>query len=862
MQRDSLPSVDPSVLTVSFPRDVVAGAAFDFDVVVRNLGTAIATDVRCAIDAPSQLVVALTVPSEDGFIDREATAVIPSLAAGRAARIRGTATIADDTPSMELHVTIALNDASGLVHSAVRTVVVTARDTIVAGEAVPVSVASDEHDLGAEATASVEASVVDVVPGQRVAWTITALLPGGTGDDYGIELQALRCDIERGSFRALVGDASIAIPTTRRGGSLLARVAALCALDRLVLVCDGITASPHVAGAAIALEVAIARGDRSISARASIDVRSQARFACIPEAIAVRDPLTAGTTARVSLALVNVGTASAHGVRVSGSVEGANGAIFTLAKNSRDDMTPARTELIEGRLVIPAPLRDGTLVTLTALVSANGCETTSIRRVVAVRSFAAFSCATSSVAFDENAPLRPHARRTIAVTLVNEGTDRAEDVRIAIALPPWLACRARVDASAAVIVVPSLAAGERYVTVLDVAATSAAPVGPFRIPAEVSWVGGTLALTPLPCVVETHAAFAEVSLETDAMGAPREPDDTIAYRLDLTNTGDGTCRELRIRAAYDGPATYARASFAVNGRRVRDVDKGCAVFADGIVLEDVPVGAAIACMWSLIIDADLQASAAVGCRAILTWDGEGECIVEAPVVAVAAARAFPSRAVALPARLPHAAIVCEPDNLADTTIAGLHTTATNSTRGSVPHAFDATMRSRLRCDYLEGTSATSGLVAILDLRIFLPFAIEERRDRDEAAKSFAMRAFVRAVDRIAIGMRLGVTLLRSDAIVSDELREALAVCRDDLRDASAAALLRFVAEEFAAVEGGADASTPLTTYLDALRALFVWWCTREEELADLLAADMPPATAAARAAVVDALALVAERAVA
>jgi hypothetical protein len=541
-----------------------------------------------------------------------------------------------------------------------------------------------------------------------------------------------------------------------------------------------------------------------------------------------------------------VGTASAHGVRVSGSVEGANGASFALSKTSRDDMVPARTEVIDGRLVLPAPLRDGTLVTLSATVAANGCEPTVVRRVLAVRSLPSFSRDTSRIGFGDDAPMRPNAVRSLTITIANEGTDRADDLRVYLTLPPWLRCADRAEDAAAV-VVPSLAAGERFETDLDVAASADAPPGTFAVLAELAWYGGSFALDALTGVVETHAAFGDATLEADA--ATRESDDTIAYRLSLTNTGDGACRVLRIRTELGGPATYARGSFTVNGRRVRDVGNTSVAFGEGVVVEDVPVGAAIVCTWRCCVDTDIATAAVVECRATLAWDAEGSSVVEAPAVAVVPSRAFPTVAAALPARVPHAAIA----------LATPISDALSPAAAVV--AYDRSERARLRCDYLEGTVAASGLVAVLDLRIFLPFAADEVRERDDAAR-IAIRAFVRAVDRTAIGMRLGVALLRSDAVVSDDVRAAFGRYRSDLRDAPLGTVLLSVIDEFTSLENGAEAFEALQAYRTALRGLVAWWCSREDEIADLLAAEMPVAVATVRAAAIDALTRHLDRAVA
>jgi hypothetical protein len=813
MRCDPPPSVDPSVLGVTCPREAVAGSSFDLAVVIRNLGTVAASNVRCTIEASDAIALTLSVAADDGAVEDDAVVVVPALAPGRILHIRGHATVAGDAPSAAVAIRTALRHASGVVASVVRTIEISARRRT---DAEDVARERTEHDGvcrdAHDDVATITAGVAEAVPGVPIAWTIAACLAGGSGDDYAVELHALGCEIERGSVRAIVGETPVAIPTTRRGGSLLARVAALCALDRLVLVCEGIVASPHVAGAAIAVEATVSRGDRTVSARTTLDVRSAPRFANIPEAIAPLDPLVAGTTARVAFALVNLGTATAHGVRISGSVEGVDGASFALPKTSRDEMTPARTELIEGRLVLPAPVRDGTLVTLTATVAANGTEPTAVRRVLAVRSFPAFTRTTSRVAFLDGAPLRPNAARTVAISLANEGTDRADDVRLELLLPAWLRCADRAGG------------------------------------AELAWIGGSVALPPLAGIVETHAAFADAELVADCEA--REPDETIGYRLTLANTGDGACRELRIRIELTGPAAYARGSFAINDRRVRDVENASAAFREGIVVEDVPVGATVTCTWRCCVDTDLASADAIACRAVLAWDLDEARVVAAAGVAVVPSPAFPAEAAALPARVAHAAIARAPVPI-----------EAERKRLPPPATYDSRERARLRCDHLEGSTAVNGLVAVLDLRLFLPFAADDVRD-DDAARIAAIRAFVRVVDRLAIGVRLGVTLLRSDAIVTDELRAAFARYRSDLRDATLGALLRFVLDEFGTVESGAEAYAELEAYRTALRGLVAWWSTREEEIADLLAAELPPATAAVRSALVEALTRRLNRAVA
>ncbi len=569
------------------------------------------------------------------------------------------------------------------------------------------------------------------------------------------------------------------------------------------------------------------------SRRPSLAVDAAARFASVPETIALLEPLHAGRTSRLAIAVVNVGTACVNGVRVAGSLEGIDGCAVHIAKGTLDDIAPFRTEIVDGRIIVPSPLRNGTLVTVTASISANACEPATIRRVFAVASSATFAAEDTFCRLVGHEPVRPYGRRTLHIAATNTGTDRATDARVRLALPSWLRLDGAPDDERPERALGTIEAGASAEQSVDLCVAAHAPMGTHDVFATLLWDDGRIALAPAVLCVETRPAFDEAMLVLDD-ACVREPDDTIAYTLSFTNTGDGVCRELCVRADMHGPAAYARASLTVNGRRVRDVGGSSALFGAGIVLEEIPVGATIVCAWRTCVDADVAASATVTCAVELRFDDEATVTLQAADVRIEPAQAFPSVASALPARLPHAAVVRAPVACATSTIA-------EAPRASIGPDDAAT--ERILREYLERVTDVRGISALLDIRVFLP--LRDGPSEGDLHRAAATRAVIRAIDRASIRIRLGDAACTIDTIATD-LAAASTRYRDELAGASMATILLAVLDDLGVVPGTGHVRDAFAAFRDGLKAVFGWWQTRPDEIDELLNAELPASLTEAR----------------
>ncbi len=672
------------------------------------------------------------------------------------------------------------------------------------------------------------ADVDKVRPGETIVWNARWNVAEPT-EDLHVEIAALGGDLDDASLRVLYEGTAIVVPTTRRGTMLCARIAALCARDGVDLVFSSVVPSPQVCGGSIAVDVSIASGQSSARANASIAVQSAPLLAHAADAIMVREPLRAGSSARFQIAVVNIGTAIVHGVRVTGSLEGVDGALVRIAKETRDDVVPMHTEFLDGRIVLPSPIANGTIVTVCAKVQANGCEPVAIRRSFRVSSGATFVEPANKLTIDGEVALRPKTNRTASLVLANAGTDAARGARLRLAAPPWLRF-ADVEEGGNEVALGTVECGARLERMLSFGVSADAPRGKFSFGATVLWDDGESELAVIAGFVETMPAFDTAVVEIANPG-PYQPDDLIEYRFSVTNTGDGSCEQLHVRATSAGPATYHRASLKVNGVRFRDWSSAGQLFGEGLTIADIPVGASVRIAWAACVDADVAQASEVVTSIDLKWERGGDHTVTSSVAAVEPSESnAPLCAFTLPPCVP----------------------AVETAEAPQESAFgSSTCASLLR--YLERSAVATGTTALLDVRIFLPLPNSSDRDSSVTDRAF-VEAIVRGLDRFSIAVYLEQNLATSLVAVGDDLRKAFTLIEPMRPDASLASILHVVLHSYALMPRDGILATAFAEHRISLLALFALWDDRASEIEDLAAARLPDSIVASRESLVAALA--------
>ncbi|MGB8266601.1 MAG: uroporphyrinogen-III synthase, partial [Candidatus Velthaea sp.] len=408
---------------------------------------------------------------------------------------------------------------------------------------------------------------------------------------------------------------------------------------RIEAAVDAYVVSPAVDGTVLPVAASLQWSTGSRTFDRTLTVRSKPRF------LEARNTFTLdgstivmpGAEVRAVARVVNDGTASATNVRltleaddvlqslryidreVEARVQGGVISLGTLDANEEREIVIVGT--------VASPIGDRTEIRLGAALIANETATLSLGTLALVaRSRARFAPATSTLHYASDGPMRPSGPGLVSVVLVNEGTDVAHDVRLALALSP----EARLEGvdgatrDGAAIIFGDIAPGSR------VEATARLRLARFVGRGATVMVHARLSgASLLPVALEpiTIATLAEPNF-ADGPSVRTQPQDSVdageALYLHIVarNTGDGSAAKLVVRAALPEHTAYLPGSTSVNDVPLVDADGGSVLWSKaGLVLEDVDPGVEISVRYCVIVNTPLAAGTLIDPTAELHWDG-------------------------------------------------------------------------------------------------------------------------------------------------------------------------------------------------------------------------------------------------
>jgi uncharacterized repeat protein (TIGR01451 family) len=398
----------------------------------------------------------------------------------------------------------------------------------------------------------------------------------------------------------------------------------------------------------------------------TLTVRSSPRFLEARNALVLEGPaqVSPAGEVRATLRIANDGTAQATGVRIAIDADPALQSLRYADEHGEARVQAAgidvgtlgpgasRTFTLLG--TIASPIADRQPIRLRARLESDQTQPVALGQLdLVVRSRPRFSPASSTLAYPAGEALRPSHHGDVEIVLVNEGTDAARDVRLALDI----AGDARIESiDGATRIGTTLLFGD-----IGPGARAAATVR-LRLAPQIAR-GATIAingrveavgLLPLALAPITIATIAEPRFDEGAQ-LRTQPSDTVDagealyVRLSVRNTGDGGASKLTIRGHLPPNTAYQPGSTAINDVPLLDVDGGSVLWSKpGLVLEDVDPGVEVVVRYCSIVNTPLPAGTLIDPHVELAWDGGGALSLTAPAVRVRSTPAFAVRATGLP----------------------------------------------------------------------------------------------------------------------------------------------------------------------------------------------------------------------
>jgi uncharacterized repeat protein (TIGR01451 family) len=257
------------------------------------------------------------------------------------------------------------------------------------------------------------------------------------------------------------------------------------------------------------------------------------------------------------------------------------------------------------------------------------------------------------VAYPAGEPLRPSRHGDLVVVLVNEGTDAARDVRLALEI----AGEARVESVDGATQVGStllfgdIGPGARAEATVRLRLAPLVTRGTtIAVNARLEAVGLLpLALAPVTIPTAADPRFDEGAQLRTQPADTVDAGEALYVRLSVRNTGDGGASRLVVRGHLPSHTAYQPGSTAINDVPLLDVDGGSVLWSkNGLVLEDVDPGVEVVVRYCSIVNTPLPAGTSIDPHVELSWDGGGALTLSAPAVRVRSTPAFAVRATGLP----------------------------------------------------------------------------------------------------------------------------------------------------------------------------------------------------------------------
>jgi uncharacterized repeat protein (TIGR01451 family) len=400
------------------------------------------------------------------------------------------------------------------------------------------------------------------------------------------------------------------------------------------------------------------RGERTFERRLS--VRSTPRFPADFNRIERETPQRIGPGDAVvySIALANMGTDVAtaprlqltpdQGLRVSRVIDGMTelgiGADGIVAL---DPLEPgvARRLRVEGS--VAGVIEDQKSLRLKALLLPSPDARIELGAPVhIIESLPKFSVTTSRLTVDSVEAPRLRRVSKFRLTLTNEGTDCAHNIRVALNMPEELRIdgidNALLDGDA--IAFGEIPAGQTRAAVLRVRLVGIVAGGdPMTITARVSGSNVVpLNLTPIELETRGEAAFREGATLMSRPANTIQAGGELIYTLRLHNSGDGSAKHLTARISQLKNAVYAQGSTTVNGVALADHGGSSLLLGDaGLHLADIGIGVEVVIGWRAIVNMPLPSGTKIEAAACVRWDDASEIAVEAAPVSVESKSALP-----------------------------------------------------------------------------------------------------------------------------------------------------------------------------------------------------------------------------
>jgi hypothetical protein len=376
-----------------------------------------------------------------------------------------------------------------------------------------------------------------------------------------------------------------------------------------VLQINGIVRATTTDGTTLTIGARVGRAtlpsvERSVRGRAAFRTRDTFLSAHCAEALADR-------VASLSVVLANAGSDAARRLRVrvnAGDLrpitatymrEGAHAENAEIVPASNGEATvilpdlPARARArLALHLQPPAVARDGTRARVCARIEGEDIGL-ALDPVELILRGAPQISVDSSLRCTQSTPLRPAGTCTLVVTLRNDGSEAARNVRVSVDAPPCLsladvtgARRLQTDGDEIAVAIDEIAAGAAHEALLHLRAGEI-PTGEHSVVLHALVQGETIAQRELGTVDIHLAATPALS---DLRAEARLVEETIEARLRLANDGDGEARNVQIVAReLEG---YLPGTTRLNGRRLLDA-RGASPLRNGLVLGRIGPGETI-----------------------------------------------------------------------------------------------------------------------------------------------------------------------------------------------------------------------------------------------------------------------------
>ncbi len=313
---------------------------------------------------------------------------------------------------------------------------------------------------------------------------------------------------------------------------------------------------------------------------------------------------------------------------------------------SLDNLQPGVSRMlrIDGR--VASVIEDQTQLRLYAtLLTAQVARVELGAPVHVVDSSPAFSLASSHIVAESDEALRLKRVRSCRLILVNEGTDTAHEVHVALQLPDELRLerveKGTIDGNW--IMLGEIPAGETREARLHLRMVGSVSGDSLKFSARV----GGLNVVPFglrPVELPTHA---EALFGEGATLSSQPPDwidagEQVHYTLVLRNSGDGAAKRLAIRIASLSNAVYAQSSTLINGVALQDrLGTSLLLGDDGLLLADVGAGVEVVAAWRVIVNVPLPPGSTIETSVAVNWDDAPALTVAAPPVSVRSSSALP-----------------------------------------------------------------------------------------------------------------------------------------------------------------------------------------------------------------------------